>query len=249
MNRQPVTSDPRRSGRAAFTLIELLVVIAIIGLLASLLLPALSSARRKALGVVCVNNLKQWGIIIQLYMDDYKGMIPWESMTGNQWAQIANNKYEASPYAYYCNVKDNGGSWASNGVWPPRPGTINYGMKGRMCPVFERYEYKPANFNNNAAYTYVFARPRTTPTSGNVSTRAYHDSQIRTPASLMLLIDTASQTAIFTYSSPSDADTLVFPGLYRHGGGANVLFADFHVSFAQWPEINANRLRWIVLNP
>ncbi len=56
-----------------FTLVELLVVIAIIGILASILLPALARAREAARRKSCQNNLRQWALVFKMYADESEG--------------------------------------------------------------------------------------------------------------------------------------------------------------------------------
>jgi prepilin-type N-terminal cleavage/methylation domain-containing protein/prepilin-type processing-associated H-X9-DG protein len=61
-----------------FTLIELLVVIAIIAILAAILFPVFSSAREKARQTACLNNLKQMGLAIDQYKQDYDQVWPYD---------------------------------------------------------------------------------------------------------------------------------------------------------------------------
>ena len=61
--------------RNGFTLVEILVVMAIIGILSALLYPVFARAKARAHQVTCINNLKQLGEAIELYEQDYDGMV------------------------------------------------------------------------------------------------------------------------------------------------------------------------------
>ena len=62
--------------KRAFTLIELLAVIAVIAVLSGLLAPALGKARARANSTVCCNNLRQLGVAVKFYTEDYRGTLP-----------------------------------------------------------------------------------------------------------------------------------------------------------------------------
>jgi prepilin-type N-terminal cleavage/methylation domain-containing protein/prepilin-type processing-associated H-X9-DG protein len=63
--------------RRGFTLIELLVVIAIIAILAAILFPVFARAREKARQASCLSNLKQLGLAMLMYVQDYDGVFPY----------------------------------------------------------------------------------------------------------------------------------------------------------------------------
>src|SRR6188474_2531992 len=69
------TRQPQQDSRG-LTLLELLVVMAIIAVLAAMVLPAVAKTKAVSGNVVCLNNLKQWGLATQLYAEDNDDFLP-----------------------------------------------------------------------------------------------------------------------------------------------------------------------------
>ena len=228
------------SGRGtAFTLIELLVVIAIIAILAALLLPALSKAKQKADAIACLDNLRQVGVFVQLYVGDNHETFPphrqkLDGDINDWWGQYVVTYGNGKSNLFECpSIKGpqklpDGTTWN----WAFNRDLVGYG------------------YNSYFLGLYAQAGPWETDCGGVkfISTWWFKSTGVRTPTDTLLVCDSAPSadgywsascwwpTACMNHYSSSKkyegVDTT------RHNQRGNVVFVDGHSEPRKDADIN-----------
>lgn len=234
------------SRNTAFTLIELLVVIAIIALLAAMLLPALGWAKEAGKSAVCKSNLRQMGIALTMYGNDY-----------NHFPYIINTPQRL---VWFTQI----GEYLGMGSWFLCP-SYRYEISHRwLWDTFSsRNCYAYNGFGTAARFAGWQTPSRITPTNvlglgGSVEKDLpppppVKVSRIRAPSDMLAIGDSLvfrlrpeSKDGITTLQlCPSDTFRKQTP---RHGKGINIVMVDGHVEFVSLEKLGARtpqaRKRW-----
>lgn len=215
-----------RSARAGFTLIELLVVIAIIAILAAILFPVFAQARSAARKTACLSNLKQLGVAIGLYTQDYDETLP-----------PANYAINSVNYAWMSFVDPyvKGGATGSNAEIGTSAKSVYF------CPEFSKSGGTRPSFSYIANYWVMGSLDRNL--SAALQRAPSSLAAIQSPAQIVLLAegrgdcvwtpgdDTGGATGTFK----SCSETYSLYGRNRHSEGSNYLLADSHAKWYKAP--------------
>jgi prepilin-type N-terminal cleavage/methylation domain-containing protein/prepilin-type processing-associated H-X9-DG protein len=221
-----------RTRQVGFTLIELLVVIAVIALLMGILMPALNMAKKQGQGVRCLSNLKQIGLALHMYADDYDRKVLRAEATKNlkpgqdpvYWptaymGYIGGSKTDDVSYYYEVDVYD-------CPSYPEKEQTIDYIVSSFnfQNPGGECWEPTPLE---------SFPRPGSTIYMADY---AYH--QVSPPNQIVREEDVSNPTEfrhklwwLDAYNAahlPSEPDSTRRVARERHGKNTNCLFVDSH---------------------
>ncbi|MHC1763361.1 MAG: prepilin-type N-terminal cleavage/methylation domain-containing protein [Verrucomicrobiia bacterium] len=228
---------------SGFTLIELLVVIAIIAILAALLLPALSKAKRTALSTQCSSNLKQLQLAWQMYADDNSDqLVPnWVIVNGDDWRgsfSTTNSWVSGSAFA--------DGSTAGiiqGALWPYSRSEGVY-----RCPADKSlwsYETQRVPRPFNVALSLAMNGGVNADIGRSLDPAvAVKMAEIREPTSVFTFIDKEEEnmtSGAFVFQPGQANYWLTIPGDRDRGCGANVAFVDGHVAFKKWQYLGRKR--------